>query len=67
MPILKNDEIEPLFLEKVGNIILEGLYLENYISKLSETWHRGSSWSSEAKKKYKFKMLILINDKTEQI
>ena len=35
MPIPKNDEIEqiqPIFLEKVGNNILEGLYLGNCIS-----------------------------------
>ena len=46
MPIPKNDEIEqikPIFLEKVINIILEGLYLKNHSSKLSETWPRDSS------------------------
>ena len=40
MPILENDEnkqIKPIFFEKVGNNILEGLYLKNYISKSSET------------------------------
>ena len=53
MPIPKNDQIEqiePIFLEKVRNNILEGLYLKNYISKSSETWPRGSLQSSEAKK-----------------
>ena len=46
MPVPKNDEIEqiqPIFLEKVRNSILEGLYLKNHISKLFETWPRGSS------------------------
>ena len=51
MPILKNDKIEqilPIFLEKVRNNILEGLYLENYISDDFNFSLREALWCKES-------------------